>query len=153
MPTAALGILMAAIVKERMLAHHIPAHRLSISKIKRNNVSLVAEGYINSCPCRFTIHTGTTISVINGSLFNKKGIRYLERVPILETAAEDDITVYGNASLKITLWHSEMETNILIAGIMDKFILGIDIATEFGFIVDVRNEVLWIGKKNVTFVA
>lgn len=94
-------------VRERTLTKHLPVRRFSISSAKLNNTRLVAEGYRNVV---HVILPQTTKSVINGSLYNKTGIKLLESV---ETVTRDNITIHGDASVKITLAHCETETNVL----------------------------------------
>lgn len=53
---------------------------------------------------------------------------------MLEIATGQNITVYRDASVKITLGHNAIKTNILLADIMQEFIFYVDIMTEFGFI-------------------
>lgn len=45
----------------------------------------------------------------------------------LKTSTEDHITVYRDASIKITLGHTETTTNVLVADIMDKFIMDLSL--------------------------
>lgn len=57
---------------------------------------------------------------------------------------------FGNSgSGKITFPHSEIKINVLVADIMIKFILGLDMMTEFSFILDVRNKVISLGNEEV----
>lgn len=66
-------------------------------------------------------------SVTNGSRINRKVIRRLENAPLLKTDTGENITVYGDEDIKITIGNSEIKTNVLEADVMDEFSLCLDI--------------------------
>ncbi|KAJ8912329.1 hypothetical protein NQ315_005934, partial [Exocentrus adspersus] len=72
--------------------------------------------------------------------------------PILETAKGDEITVYGNATINLGLGNTVLPMEVIVADIVDEFILGLDIMKQFNFIsVDFEKRLLKVGNEEIIF--
>nr|XP_023016552.1 uncharacterized protein LOC111505893 [Leptinotarsa decemlineata] len=110
----------SACVKRCTLAAASQAPRYSISIIGRNSNSLVVDGFLNNHQCLFTIDPGATKS-------------------ILEQRAE----------VRPRFGNCKIETKVLVANIVDEFILGLDIMSPYGFVVDIRNKLLKVVNEKI----
>ncbi|KAJ8914881.1 hypothetical protein NQ315_014894 [Exocentrus adspersus] len=99
----------------------------------RNNESLVVQGTLYGKKCDITVDTGATRSVVRRDMVPRTSIHESSLRPILETAKGDEITVYGNATINLGLGNAVLPMEIIVADIVDEFILGLDIMKQFNF--------------------
>lgn len=81
------------------------------------------------------------MSLMKSRFWNKNNLRSLPILPILLTATGNIITVCGATELRIGVV-SRIHPEVLVADIVNDFILRLKIMAEYGFVVDVRNKVL-----------
>jgi len=77
----------------------------------------------------------------------------LRQTPILETANGDRIVVHGEAVLQITIGSFKHQAKVLVADIVDTFILGINLMDELDVKIDFKNKLLRIGNEEIAFLA
>ncbi|KAJ8912305.1 hypothetical protein NQ315_017338 [Exocentrus adspersus] len=118
----------------------------------RNNESLVVQGTLYGKKCDITVDTGATRSVVRRDMVPRTSINESSLRPILETAKGDQITVYGNATINIGLGNTVLPMEVIVADIVDEFILGLDIMKQFNFIsVDFEKRLLKVGNEEIIF--
>ncbi|KAJ8915715.1 hypothetical protein NQ315_000649 [Exocentrus adspersus] len=72
--------------------------------------------------------------------------------PILKTAKGVQITVYGNATINLGLGNTVLPMEVIVADIVDEFILELDIMKQFNFIsVDFEKRLLKVGNEEIIF--
>ena len=103
-----------------MLAGMERAPRISISQAHDGN-SLIIKGEVNGKPCKLTLDTGASHTVVNSNLAS----RFLgdffnnhDRIQLL-TATGQHITVRGKKEVKLKLGHKAYWHNVIVADIVD----------------------------------
>jgi len=74
----------------------------------------------------------------------------LQLSPILETANGDRIVVHGEAVVQITIGSFKHQAKVLVADIVDTFILGLDLMDELDVKIDLKNKLLRIGNEEIS---
>lgn len=102
---------------------------------------------MNNRLLHLTLDTWTTKSIIRINILENIFIQLLVKRLILKTSTADQITVYGEARVRLTLGHNEIQATV--ADIVDDFILGLDIMIQSGFLVGIRNRILKIDNEEI----
>lgn len=133
-----------------MLAGMERAPRISISQAHDGN-SLIIKGEVNGKPCKLTLDTGASHTVVNSNLAS----RFLgdffnnhDRIQLL-TATGQHITVRGKKEVKLKLGHKAYWHNVIVADIVDDCILGLDFMRKYRCEIDVDRGVLKCGKEEI----
>ncbi|KAJ8912996.1 hypothetical protein NQ315_002873 [Exocentrus adspersus] len=120
--------------------------------MSRNNENLVVQGTLYGKKCDITVDTGATRSVVRRDIVPRTSINEASLRPILETAKGDEITVYGNATINLGLGNAVLPMEVIVADIVDEFILGLDIMKQFNFIsVDFEKKTVESGQRGDNF--
>lgn len=64
---------------------------------------------------------------MNKNILKNSIIKLLVKSPILETVTVDQITLHGEAQIRITLAYKEIQTTVVVPDIVDDFIFVLDI--------------------------
>ncbi|KAJ8949486.1 hypothetical protein NQ318_005953 [Aromia moschata] len=102
--------------------------KISVSKISSDERSLVIHGYLDDKWCSFIIDTGATRTILRPNILPKPP-KELPRHVKLETATGEQIPVH--------------------ADIRDDCILGLDILSKHGFVVDIKNRIIQIQNEEI----
>ncbi|KAJ8948900.1 hypothetical protein NQ318_020485 [Aromia moschata] len=122
--------------------------KISVSKISSDERSLIVHGYLDDKWCSFVIDTGATRTILRPDILPKSS-RELSRHVKLETATGELIPVHGELNVKIQLGSKIMYHRVLTADIRDDCILGLDILSKHGFVVDVKNKTIQIQNEEI----
>ncbi|KAJ8946066.1 hypothetical protein NQ318_009191 [Aromia moschata] len=121
---------------------------ISVSKISSDERSLVIHGYLDDKWCSFIIDTGATRTILRPNILPKPP-KELPRHVKLETATGEQIPVHGELNVKIQLGSKIMYHRVLTADIRDDCILGLDILSKHGFVVDIKNRIIHIQNEEI----
>ncbi|KAJ8948844.1 hypothetical protein NQ318_013496 [Aromia moschata] len=110
--------------------------------------SLVVHGYLDDKWCSFVIDTGATRTILRPDILPKSSKELFRHVK-LETATGELIPVHGELNVKIQLGSKIIHHRILTADIRDDCILGLDILSKHGFVVDVKNRIIQIQNEEI----
>ncbi|KAJ8935642.1 hypothetical protein NQ318_010550 [Aromia moschata] len=124
------------------------AKEASRSYKSRRQRSLIVHGYLDDKWCSFVIDTGATRTILRPDILQKSS-KELSRHVKLETATGELIPVHGELNVKIQLGSKIMYHRVLTADIRDDCILGLDILSKHGFVVDVRNKTIQIQNEEI----
>ncbi|KAJ8934212.1 hypothetical protein NQ318_021637 [Aromia moschata] len=122
--------------------------KISVSKISSDERSLIVHGYLDDKWCSFVIDTGATRTILRPDILPKSS-KELSRHVKLETATGELIPVHGELNVKIQLGSKIMYHRVLTADIRDDCILGLDILSKHGFVVDVKNKTIQIQNEEI----
>ncbi|KAJ8944187.1 hypothetical protein NQ318_016168, partial [Aromia moschata] len=122
--------------------------KISVSKISSDERSLIVHGYLDDKWCSFVIDTGATRTILRPDILPKSS-KELSRHVKLETATGELIPVHGELNVKIQLGSKIMYHRVLTADIRDDCILGLDILSKHGFVVDVKNKSIQIQNEEI----
>ncbi|KAJ8932554.1 hypothetical protein NQ318_004708 [Aromia moschata] len=122
--------------------------KISVSKISSDERSLIVHGYLDDKWCSFVIDTGATRTILRPDILPKSS-KELSRHVKLETATGELIPVHGEVNVKIQLGSKIMYHQVLTADIRDDCILGLDILSKHGFVVDVKNKTIQIQNEEI----
>ncbi|KAJ8944088.1 hypothetical protein NQ318_019426 [Aromia moschata] len=122
--------------------------KIYVSKISSDERSLIVHGYLDDKWCSFVIDTGATRTILRPDILQKSS-KELSRHVKLETATGELIPVHGELNVKIQLGSKIMYHRVLTADIRDDCILGLDILSKHGFVVDVRNKTIQIQNEEI----
>ncbi|KAJ8957210.1 hypothetical protein NQ318_007772 [Aromia moschata] len=122
--------------------------KISVSKISSDERSLVIHGYLDDKWCSFIIDTGATRTILRPNILPKPP-KELPRHVKLETATGEQIPVHGELNVKIQLGSKIMYHRVLTADIRDDCILGLDILSIHGFVVDIKNRIIQIQNEEI----
>ncbi|KAJ8952213.1 hypothetical protein NQ318_022663 [Aromia moschata] len=122
--------------------------KISVSKISSDERSLVIHGYLDDKWCSFIIDTGATRTILRPNILPKSP-KELPRHVKLETATGEQIPVHGELNIKIQLGSKIMYHRVLTADIRDDCILGLDILSKHGFVVDIKNRIIQIQNEEI----
>ncbi|KAJ8962392.1 hypothetical protein NQ318_018376 [Aromia moschata] len=122
--------------------------KISISKISSDERNLIVHGYLDDKWCSFVIDTGTTRTLLRPEILPKPSKELSKHVK-LETATGELIPVHGEVNVKIQLGSKIMYHQVLTADIRDDCILGLDILSKHGFVVDVKNRIIQIQNEEI----
>ncbi|KAJ8955258.1 hypothetical protein NQ318_000285 [Aromia moschata] len=121
---------------------------ISVSKISSDERSLLVHGYLDDKWRSFVIDTGATRTILRPDILPKPP-KQLSRHVRLETATGELIPVHGEVYVKIQLGSKIMYHQVLIADIRDDCILGLDILSKHGFVVDIKNRIIQIQNEEI----
>ncbi|KAJ8954602.1 hypothetical protein NQ318_003134 [Aromia moschata] len=113
--------------------------------------SLIVHGYLDDKWCSFVIDTGATRTILRPDILPKSSKELSGHVK-LETATGELIPVHGELNVKIQLGSKIMYHRVLTADIRDDCILGLDILSKHGFVVDVKNKTIQIQNEEIVMV-
>ncbi|KAJ8944177.1 hypothetical protein NQ318_016157 [Aromia moschata] len=139
------------IVGGRVSTTYTQSPKISVSKISSDERSLIVHGYLDDKWCSFVIDTGATRTILRPDILPKSS-KELSRNVKLETATGDLIPVHGELNVKIQLGSKIMYHRVLTADIRDDCILGLDILSKHGFVVDVKNRIIQIQNEEIVMV-
>ncbi|KAJ8948859.1 hypothetical protein NQ318_013512 [Aromia moschata] len=122
--------------------------KISVSKISSDERSLLVHGYLDDKWRSFVIDTGATRTILRPDILPKPP-KQLSRHVRLETATGELIPVHGEVYVKIQLGSKIMYHQVLIADIRDDCILGLDILSKHGFVVDIKNRIIQIQNEEI----
>ncbi|KAJ8962887.1 hypothetical protein NQ318_001296 [Aromia moschata] len=122
--------------------------KISVSKISSDERSLVIHGYLDDKWCSFIIDTGASRTILRPNILPKPP-KELPRHVKLETATGEQIPVHGELNVKIQLGSKIMYHRVLTADIRDDCILGLDILSKHGFVVDIKNRIIQIQNEEI----
>ncbi|KAJ8948957.1 hypothetical protein NQ318_022979 [Aromia moschata] len=122
--------------------------KISVSKISSDERSLIVHGYLDDKWCSFVIDTGATRTILRPDILPKSSKELSGHVK-LETATGELIPVHGELNVKIQLGSKIMYHRVLTADIRDDCILGLDILSKHGFVVDVKNKTIQIQNEEI----
>ncbi|KAJ8935271.1 hypothetical protein NQ318_023157 [Aromia moschata] len=122
--------------------------KIYVSKISSDERSLIVHGYLDDKWCSFVIDTGATRTILRPDILPKSS-KELSRHVKLETATGELIPVHGELNVKIQLGSKIMYHRVLTADIRDDCILGLDILSKHGFVVDVKNRIIQIQNEEI----
>ncbi|KAJ8949819.1 hypothetical protein NQ318_000517 [Aromia moschata] len=122
--------------------------KISVSKISSDERSLVIHGYLDDKWCSFINDTGATRTILRPNILPKPP-KELPRHVKLETATGEQIPVHGELNVKIQLGSKIMYHRVLTADIRDYCILGLDILSKHGFVVDIKNRIIQIQNEEI----
>ncbi|KAJ8935621.1 hypothetical protein NQ318_006464 [Aromia moschata] len=125
--------------------------KISVSKISSDERSLIVHGYLDDKWCSFVIDTGATRTILRPDILPKSSKELSGHVK-LETATGELIPVHGELNVKIQLGSKIMYHRVLTADIRDDCILGLDILSKHGFVVDVKNKTIQIQNEEIVMV-
>ncbi|KAJ8941380.1 hypothetical protein NQ318_003633 [Aromia moschata] len=125
--------------------------KISVSKISSDERSLIVHGYLDDKWCSFVIDTGATRTILRPDILPKSS-KELSRHVKLETATGEMIPVHGELNVKIQLGSKIMYHRVLTADIRDDCIVGLDILSKHGFVVDVKNRIIQIQNEEIVMV-
>jgi hypothetical protein len=69
---------------------------------------------------------------------------------ILKTATGEAARVLGEADVRLELGSVEVIHRVVVADIVDDFILGLDVMNKFGFVLDIKNRMLQTGNEEIS---
>ncbi|KAJ8938165.1 hypothetical protein NQ318_011930 [Aromia moschata] len=132
----------------RVSTTYTQSPKISVSKISSDERSLIVHGYLDDKWCSFVIDTGATRTILRPDILPKSS-KELSRHVKLETATGELIPVHGELNVKIQLGSKIMYHRVLTADIRDDCILGLDILSKHGFVVDVKNRIIQIQNEEI----
>ncbi|KAJ8959655.1 hypothetical protein NQ318_021843 [Aromia moschata] len=135
--------------------------KISVSKISSDERSLIVHGYLDDKWCSFVIDTGATRTILRPDILPKSSKELsrhvyllcfffagrLPRYPIKTSKFAHP--VHGELNVKIQLGSKIMYHRVLTADIRDDCILGLDILSKHGFVVDVKNKTIQIQNEEI----
>jgi hypothetical protein len=124
----AVGRLNQASTPGHVLAGSPTAPRIvSVSQLKKRNDSLLVDGRINGTTCTMTVDTGATLSIVRADVVESlKNLQITGSDLILKTATGEAARVLGEADVRLELGSVEVIHRVVVADIVDDFILGLD---------------------------
>lgn len=132
--------------KGQVPARCLEAPSYQISRLHRNCDSLTLPGKVNGERCSLLLDTGAAVSVASRRLVK---LPLQESLASLKTANGNSITVYGRVSLEIELGSWKAHREVLVADILDDFIVGLDLMKQLGMIVDLRKKTVRLGNVDI----
>ena len=126
-----------------------PIKEFFISKIAS---SPVVQGYIENISCRMLIDTGANVTLVNPRMLSKLTRNLtarptaLNRNVILKTANGEQIAVKEILNLKLSIGNYQSDHEVYVADIVDDCILGAEFLRKNNCAVDLKDNVLRIGK-------
>lgn len=131
--------------KEQIPAGFEKALRISISQAHDGN-SLIIRGAINGTPCKLTLDTGASRTVISSELAKcfPRGLSNFKTTQLL-TATGQHISVRGEKSVVLKLRERTFQHKVIVADIVDDCILGLDFMREHHCEIDVNQGILKCG--------
>lgn len=128
----------------------ITSPTIIVTRIKRNEKSIVVNGEINGMGRILTLDTGATNSLLRRGLdnFNVQPATDIQ----LRTATGEQAEVYGRTWCKIGIGDKLFEHEFIVADITDDVIIGSDFLLDNGFVMDMKNCSLRYENMEVPFV-
>jgi predicted aspartyl protease len=147
----AVGKLNQASTPGRVLAGSpIAPSVVSVSQLKKRNDSLLVDDRINGTICIMTVDTGATLSIVRPDVVESlKNLQMTGSDLILKTATGEAARVLGEADVRLELGSVEVIHRVVVADIVDDFILGLDVMNKFGFVLDIKNRKLQTGNEEI----
>jgi predicted aspartyl protease len=123
---------------------------VSVSPLKKRNDSLLVDGRINGTTCTMTVDTGATLSIVRPDVVESlKNLQIKGSDLILKTATGEAVRVLGEADVRLELGSVKVIHRVVVADIVDDFILGLDIMNKCGFVLDIKNRMLQTGNEEI----
>lgn len=122
---------------------------LSISRLQQGSDSLLAEATVNGGRCHLTIDTGATVSIVRPDMISRLLWRQPPGELQLRTATGERVDIQGEATVEIKIGRLCLTADVIVAGIYDEFILGLDLLVKFGFVLDMRSRTLKSGNEEI----
>jgi predicted aspartyl protease len=123
---------------------------VSVSPLKKRNDSLLVDGRINGTTCTMTVDTGATLSIVRPDVVEcLKNLQIKGSDLILKTATGEAVRVLGEADVRLELGSVKVIHRVVVADIVDDFILGLDIMNKCGFVLDIKNRMLQTGNEEI----
>ena len=98
-------------------------------------------------PTSFTIDTGATVSIMRPDLVSNR--QPLNSSCTIQTVTGSPVKVVGKLYVRVRLGLLEFNHQMLVADIVDEVILGTDIMNAYGFVVDLRENILKVGQEKI----
>jgi predicted aspartyl protease len=97
-----------------------------------------------------TVDTGATLSIVRPDIVESlKNLQMTGSDLILKTATGEAARVLGEADVRLELGSVEVIHRVVVADIVDDFILGLDVMNKFGFVLDIKNRMLQTGNEDI----
>jgi hypothetical protein len=112
--------------------------------------SLIADGWIQESPCRVIIDTEASVTIARSDIVAGLPERKPNLSYVLKTVSGETIPVMMEAHLELTLGRRPLRIWVLVAGITDELILGLDVLRACDASVDMGRHVLRIGREEVS---
>jgi predicted aspartyl protease len=97
-----------------------------------------------------TVDTGATLSIVRPDVVESlKNLQITGSDLILKTATGEVARVLGEADVRLELGSVEVIHRVVVADIVDDFILGLDVMNKFGFVLDIKNRMLQTGNEEI----
>ena len=134
-----------------MLARKRGAPReIKVSQLHRVPSSLLLESYVNRRKRVFTIDTSASSSIVRPGFLSGMKVNKKQNRMVIRTATGDMAAVHGEVDLDLQIRRLRFTHKVIMAEIIDNFILGLDVMEKYGFILDVGERVLKIGNEEFT---
>lgn len=130
-----------------MLAGSGRAPTVMISQAYDGN-SLVIEGEIDGTPCKFTLDTGASRTVVSAKIVGRFIGSFRGQIRLL-TATGQHISVRGEKRVELKLGDRIFWHRVIVADIVDDCILGLDFMRENNCEIDVKQGILKCGMDEI----
>ena len=117
--------------------------------INKSENSLILPGKLDENGCVFIIDTGATKSIVRRDILTNQNIVPMPNTRVT-TATGQTARLYGEVQLNVCIGQFQLKENILVADIVDDFILGLDIMEKHGFVLDLGQKTLRIDNEEIT---
>ena len=119
--------------------------------------SLIICGTINEIECTITCDTGASITVINFKLFEKikaKHGNFLGEKVMLRNASStnNDLEGFMLPSTTLNLGGDDLVWDVVVADIQDECLLGLDLLSSYGSVIDLGKMKLHMKEKEQSIV-
>jgi predicted aspartyl protease len=95
-----------------------------------------------------TVDTGATLSIVRPDVVESlKNLQMTGSDLILKTATGEAARVLGKADVRLELGSIEVIYRVVVADIVDDFVLGLDVMNKFRFVLDIKNRMLQTGNE------
>ena len=108
---------------------------------------MIVNGFADSKPTSFTVDTGATVSIVRPDLLSN--CQPLISSCTVQTVTGSPVKVLGKVDARVRLGFLEFSHQMLVADIVDEVILGTDTMNAYGFVVDLRENVLKVGQEKI----
>ena len=109
--------------------------------------NLIVNGYAEGKPTSFTADMGATVSIMRPDLVSN--LQSLISSCTIQTVTGSPVKILGKVDVRVRLGLLKFSHQMLVADIVDDVILGTDIMNAYGFIVDLREDVLKVGQDKI----
>ena len=111
----------------------------------------MVEGLVEGRECHLTVNTGSEISIVRYDLVQSmSGVHLRPQVGWLRTATGERIPIIrGWSKMELVLGRLKTTHTIVVADIKDECILGTDFLTPHQCVVDLKNNMLTVGREQV----